>query len=139
MSTYVACSTECEVSDQGDKIAKQINCAANDLLDNCPLFLERTLREQISFLAKKFCNLQPMKQGHNAKTCDQRLSCSSCKGNQPTAMHGYIFKDKLKTDDSTGQNGDKKITNNYGDMTIATKNSNTEIISVCIIPVKMHH
>ena len=50
-----------------------------------------------------------MKQGHNAKTCDQRLSCRSCKGNHPTDMHGYIPKDKLRTDSSTGQNGDKKL------------------------------
>ena len=55
--------------DHGDKTVKCINCAANHLLDNCPSFLEKTLRERISFLAKKkFCYacLQPMKQGHNA-------------------------------------------------------------------------
>ena len=62
-----------------------------------------------------------MKQGHNAKTCDQRLSCRSCKGNHPTAMHEYIPKDKLRTDISTGQNGDKKISNNYVDVTVATR------------------
>ena len=41
LSTYVADSTECHLSDHGDKIAKCINCAANHLLDNCPLFLEK--------------------------------------------------------------------------------------------------
>ena len=69
LSTYVAGSTECNVLDHGDKTVKCINCAANHLLDNCPSFLEKTLRERISFLAKKkFCYacLQPMKQGHNA-------------------------------------------------------------------------
>ena len=50
-----------------------------------------------------------------------------------------IFKDKLKTDDSTGQNGDKKITNSYADMTISTENSDTEIISMSIVPVKIWH
>ena len=61
------------VSDHRDKIAKCINCAANHLLDYCLSFLERTLRERISFLAKKFCYacLQPMKQGHNVKTYDK--------------------------------------------------------------------
>ena len=42
VSTYVAGSTECCVLDHGDKIIKCINCAANYLLDNCPLFLEKT-------------------------------------------------------------------------------------------------
>ena len=113
LSTHVAASTECHVLDHGDKTVKCINCAANLLLDNCPSCLEKTLREQISFLAeKKFCYacLQPMQQGHNAKTCDQRLSCRSCKGNHPTAMHRYIPKDKLRIDSSFGQNGDKKMT-----------------------------
>ena len=55
-STYVAGSTECHVLDHGYKIVKCINSAANHLLENCPSFLEKTLREQISFLAKKkFC------------------------------------------------------------------------------------
>ena len=79
MSTYIAGSTECHFLDQGRKIAKCINCVANHLLDNYLSFLEKSLKEQISFLAKKkFCYacLQQMKKGHNSKTCDQRLSCS---------------------------------------------------------------
>ena len=31
-------------------------------------------------------------------------------------MHGYIPKDKLKRDESTGQTEDKKIANNYADV-----------------------
>ena len=56
-------------------------------------------------------------------------------------MHGYIPEDKLKTDDNTGQNGDKKIANNYANMTVATRleNSDTEIISLCIVPAKIQH
>ena len=45
LSTYVVGSTECNVLDHGDKIAKCINFAANHLLDNCPTFMEKTLRE----------------------------------------------------------------------------------------------
>ena len=129
LSTYVAGSTECNVLDHGDKIAKCINFAANHLLDNCPTFMEKTLRERISFLAKtKFCCacLQPMKQGHNAKTCDQRLSCRSCNGNHQTAMQGYIPNDKLKTDSSTGQNGRKEIVNDYADVTVVTTQENLD-------------
>ena len=48
-------------------------------------------------------------------------------------MHGYIPKDS-----SAGQNGDKKNANNY-DVTVTTtqENSDTEIISMCIVPVKI--
>ena len=140
LSTYVAGSTECHVLDHGDKIVICINCALLITYWRTALHLwKKTLREQISFLAKsKFCYacLQPMKQEHNAKICDQRLSCRSCKGNRPTAMHGYIPKDKLRIDSSTGQNGDRKIANNYADVTVTTtQNSDTEIISMCIVRI----
>ena len=82
-----------------------------------------------------------MKQGHNAKACDQKLNCRSCKRNHPMDMHGYISKDKLKTDGSTGQNGDKKIVNNYADVIVATtqEKPDTEIIRMSIVPVKIQH
>ena len=56
-------------------------------------------------------------------------------------MHGYIPKEKLKTDSSTGQNGDKKIANKYVEVTVATtqENSDTEIISMSIAPVKIQY
>ena len=44
LTTYGAGSTECHVPDHVDKMVKCINCAANHLLDNCPSFLEKTLR-----------------------------------------------------------------------------------------------
>ena len=56
-----------------------------------------------------------MKRGHNAKTFDQRPSCRSCEKNHPTAMHGYISKEKIKADCSSGKTGDKTISNNFVD------------------------
>ena len=37
-----------------------------------------------------------MSDGHNTKTCTSKLICSSCKGNHPTPLHGYVPK---RTDD----------------------------------------
>ena len=56
-------------------------------------------------------------------------------------MHGYMPKDKLRIDSSNGQNGGKKIANNFADLTVATtqENSETEIISMCIVPVKIRN
>ena len=65
-------------------------------------------------------------EGHSSKTYDQRLSCRSCKGNHPTDMHGYIPKDKLKRDESTGQTEDKKIANSYADVIVATTQENSD-------------
>ena len=56
-------------------------------------------------------------------------------------MHGYIPKYKPRTDSSTWQNGDKKIANTFAYVTIATtqENSDREIISMCIVLVKIRH
>ena len=40
-------------------------------------------------------------------------------------MHGYIPKDKLKRDESTGQIDNKKIANNYADVIVATTQENS--------------
>ena len=83
-----------------------------------------------------------MKQGHSAKTCNKRLSCRSYKGNHPTDMHRYVPNDKLKKKMAVfGQNGDKKIANKYADVTVAITqvNSDTDIINICIAPVKIQH
>lgn len=58
LSIYVTGSTECHVLHHADKIANCINYAANHLLDKCPLFLEKTLRDQIaSMLRRNFTKL----------------------------------------------------------------------------------
>ena len=124
--------------------SKMHSLCSNHLLDNFHSSLEKTLTERISILAKrKFCYayLQSMKHGHNAKTCDQRLSCRSRKVNHPATMYGYIPKDKFRIDSSIEQNGDKKIANNFADVTVGAteENSDVEIISMSIVPVKIRH
>ena len=72
-------------------------------LKGCNSFMEEILKEIIKFLAKqKFCYgcLKPMTEGHNAKICTQQLTCSSCKGNHPTLLHGHTPNKKSKTGES---------------------------------------
>ena len=56
-------------------------------------------------------------------------------------MHGCMPRDKLRIDSSTGQNGGKKIANNFADLTVATtqENPETEIISMRVVPVKIRN
>ena len=56
-------------------------------------------------------------------------------------MYGYIPKDKFRIDSSIEQNGDKKIANNFADVTVGAteENSDVEIISMSIVPVKIRH
>ena len=63
--------------------------------------MEKTLKDRIKFLMQHercYGCLEPMSDGHNAKTYSSKLMCISFMGNQPTPLHGYILKDKRSTD-----------------------------------------
>ena len=124
-------------------------CDEQNKLDRCDKFMEVTLKERIKFLAKtKYCYrcLQPMSDSHNAKTCTRWLSCSSCKRNHLTPLHGYIPKVmKEKADDSKDNSDSGNIRSNYtlldNDVKCAstTARSGSKVISMCIVPVKIKH
>ena len=90
--------------------------------------------------------LEPMGDGHNAKTCTSKLMCSSCKGNHPTPLHGYVPKNKISTDD--GDQDPKKTEEalkysfaGLDDLKCAatSKEHGPNVISICIMPAKVKH
>ena len=110
--------------------------------------MDKTLKERIKFLAKqKSCYgcLKPMTEGHNAKTCTQRLTCSSCKGNHPTPLHGHTPNKKSKADGNQAVDGEENLKSNFAgfnnDFNCASMTGKTgsKVISMCIVPVKVKH
>ena len=110
--------------------------------------MDKTLKERIKFLAKrKSCYgcLKPMIEGHNAKTCTPRLTCSSCKGNHPTPLHGYAPNKKSETDGNQAVDGERNLKSNFAgfnnDLKCAsmTRKTESKVISMCIVPVKVKH
>ena len=92
--------------------------------------------------------LQPMSDGHNAKTCTSKLMCNSCKGNQPTPLHGYVPKDKRSTcggdqDPKTTQKALKNSLAGLYDLKCAATSkehpSNVMSMSVMSVKVKDEH
>ena len=45
--------------------------------------------------------------------CTQQLTCSSCKGNHPTPLHGYTPNKKSKTDGNQTVDGGENLKNNF--------------------------
>ena len=87
-----------------------------------------------------------MTESHNAKTCTRRLTCSSCKGNHRTPLHGFIPKlMKGKLDGSQVNSDSGNIKRNYAvlgkDVKCASTpaKSGSKVISMCIFPVKIKH
>ena len=90
--------------------------------------MEVTLKERIKFLAKKYCYgcFQPMTDSHNAKTFTRQLICSSCKGNNPIPLHGYIQKVLKDKSDGSQDNGDNgNIKSNYATLDNKVKCAST--------------
>ena len=137
------------VTEKEEKSENCCYCDGQHKLDRCDKFMEVTLRERLKFLAKKkYCYgcLQPMSDSHNARTCTRRLSCSSCKGNHPTPLLGYIPKVmKDKADDSQDNNNSGNIKSNYATLdndvkcVSTTAKSGSKVISMCIVPVRIKH
>ena len=123
-------------------------CNERNKLECCNTFMDKTLKGRIKFLAKqKSCYgcLKPMTEGHNAKTCTQRLTCSSCKGNHPTPLHGYTPNKKSKRDGNQAVDGEGNLKSNFAgfnnDLKCASMTGKTEskVISMSIVPVKVKH
>ena len=87
-----------------------------------------------------------MSDGHNAKTCTSKLMCSSCKGNHPTPLHGYVPKDKRSTDggDQDPKKTDEVLKNSFAGLddlkcAATSKEHGSNVISMCVVPVKVKH
>ena len=86
-----------------------------------------------------------MTEGHNAKTCTQRLTCSSCKGNHPTPLRRYIPNKKSETDENQTVNGGGNLKNNFAGFNNDSKyasmrgKTGSKMISMCIVPVKVKY
>ena len=126
-----------------------INCNGNHKLEKCKEFMEKPLKERIKFLMRqKRCYrcLEPMSDGHNAKTCTSNLMCSSCKGNHPTPLHVYVPKDKRSTDggDQDPKKTDEVLKNSCAGLddlkcAATSKEHESNVISMCVVPVKGKH
>lgn len=122
-------------------------CSAKHDLDDCKLFLSYTIEDRSKFLGRKrlcYGCYDPITDEHDAKSCPHRRKCTICKGNHPTGLHGFRFrkrsdsKDKEENKESTEEKESVK-----SNVTRLSKSCNSlnvgEVISLCIVPVKVSH
>ena len=95
---------------------------------------------------RRYGCLEPMSDGHNAKTCTSKLMCSSCKGNHPTPLHGYVPKDKRGADcvDQDPRKTEEALKNSFAGLddlkcAATSKDNGSNVISMCVVPVKVKH
>ena len=81
---------------------------------------------------------QEIKKGHNAKIYSKRRLCKVCNEKHPTTLHGYI---RQKVDNTQHQcNSEASEERKDGGVAAcASSNTGMEVISMCIVPVKLIH
>ena len=86
-----------------------------------------------------------MTEGHNAKTCAQRLTCTICKGNHATPLHRYAPNKTPNRDGSQKIDGEENLKNNFADFNndlkcaSVSRKAGSKVINMCIVPVKVQH
>ncbi|XP_064647084.1 uncharacterized protein LOC135499944 [Lineus longissimus] len=66
---------------------KCVCCEEVHMLDDCPVFLAKTLEDRKQFVkANRLC-FSCMKKAHQAKDCKRRSKCKKCERTHPTALH----------------------------------------------------
>ena len=106
----------------------------------------KSLDERSRFLREnRLCYgcYQPMSENHNARSCTQRRTCSICKKNHPTSLHGF----KVKKDDSINARKTNEVegsaikANEVGSCAASLGASNEhvgDVISLCVVLVKVY-
>ena len=115
----------------------------NHDMDNCKKFLELSVNEKSSYLAKiklVFGCYDPISNKHSAKTCTKRIICKERKNYYPTTLLGHQYK---KQNNTPGKNDDGKkeetqLSNRcteIEDFSSASINQETSMVSKCVLPV----
>ena len=96
LTTYATMAESCKTG-----LELTVACQKKHPLNKCESVMEKPLNERIKILRKgklRYGFLKPMAKDHNAKNCQQRLTCRICAACHPTILHGYV--PKVSTDSS---------------------------------------
>ena len=81
---------------------------------------------------------------HNAKNCTNRKVCKVCNGKHPTTLHGLVLRKDNSQKRSEKQNieetaENQSVSGNHKDLTCASVNMGSQVISMSVVPVKLVH
>ena len=133
-----------ESMQKGNKMSNERTCPVcgeKHDIEDCKYYLQQTLEERSKLIfKKKLCYgcFQEIKKDHNANNCSKRRFCNVCNGKHPTTLHGFVRK---KVDNTQHQrNSEASEERNDGDVAAcASLNTGMEVISMCVVPVKLRH
>ena len=87
---------------------------------------------------------QKVSRMHNAKYCTNRKVCKVSNDKHPTTLHGLVLrkdnsqkKSEKQNDEATSEN--QSVSGNHEDLTRASVNMGSQVISMSVVPVKLVH
>ena len=101
-------------------------------------------RRKVIFKKKCYGCFQKVPRMHNAKNCTNRKVCKVCNGKHPTTLHGLVLRKDNSQKMSEKQNIEEMLENqnesgNHKDLTCASVNMGSQVISMSVVPVKLVH
>ena len=120
--------------DEDQNEAAKLSCAIcgeDHDIEYCDEFLNQSVQERSKIIfRRKLCYgcLTDISKDHNAKNCSNRRKCMVCNGTHPTTLHGVKIEKKRKNEQRD---------EDHQDITVASINTGSEVISMCIVPVKV--
>ncbi|CAB4008562.1 Hypothetical predicted protein [Paramuricea clavata] len=84
-----------------------IACNGFHDLDECKVYLKKSLSERRALIAKRGLCCACYGSGHRSRGCIQRRSCKTCSGRHPTGLHDENFRMKNKNSDEPSKDIDR--------------------------------
>ena len=112
-------------------------CSKSHDLDDCNVFLEKTMEDRRQFLKSKFMCFGCYGKGHMSKGCYKKRTCTKCKKKHPTALHieGFKWNQTYKKSDTQNSNSDDTI--GTGSTSVCNTVKLNSVVLHAILPVKI--
>ena len=131
-----------EGTQKGNKMSNEQTCPVcgeKHDTEDCKYYLQQSLEERSKLIfKKKLCHgcFQEIKKDHNAKNCSKKRFCKVCNGKHSTTLHV-----RKKIDNTQHQcNSQASEERNDGEVAAcASMNTDTDVISICVVPIKLRH
>ncbi|XP_060575232.1 uncharacterized protein LOC132732747 [Ruditapes philippinarum] len=84
-------------------------CKRNHDLDDCFLFLAKSIEERKTFVKENSLCFSCFKPGHISRNCKQRKQCKTCSKYHPSSLHGDLQKQNVVSSSSVGNTSTKSV------------------------------
>ena len=120
-------------------------CNKSHVVEDCERLKRAEMKERIKLISTSRLCFGCLGKNHLIKDCKRRKSCSVCKEDHPTILHGFRKKkdedkdNKKKKDEESTENSEDNTTINNGCTEVISCNSMKRFVGMSIVSVELSH